>query len=90
MEPADRNRPLDTERPVLCITPGVCFGKDLNRIGFGKGYYDRFFFANAGKTIIKAGVAFNECIWDELPANEWDIPMDILISETNIYEKERL
>jgi len=38
----------------LCLVPGVCFDKHLYRVGFGKGFYDRFLSAN--KNIFSIGI----------------------------------
>jgi len=63
----------------IAITPGIGFTKTGDRLGYGRGYYDRWFSKNLVKT--KVGVAFEEQIVEKLPAEETDIPMDILITE---------
>ncbi len=65
----------------LIIVPGVSFDKEKNRLGFGKGYYDKFLSKN---NIYKIGLCFNEQIIDELPISSFDIPMDIIITEKMI------
>ncbi|MCL4580676.1 5-formyltetrahydrofolate cyclo-ligase [Fusobacterium nucleatum YWH7199] len=67
----------------VIITPGVAFDKDKNRVGFGRGYYDRFFvkYPNAKKIAI----AFEEQIIDEgIETDKYDKKVDILITENNI------
>lgn len=80
MEPSDRSEPFEKGAKVLCITPGVAFDKKGNRIGFGKGYYDRFF-AKSEADIIKMGVTFSECLFEEIPAEPWDVPMDKVVTD---------
>ncbi len=63
----------------IAITPGIGFTKTGGRIGYGRGYYDRWFSKNLVKT--KVGIAFEEQIVEKLPLEETDIPMDILITE---------
>lgn len=61
----------------VAIIPGMGFDKKGNRMGRGKGYYDRFL--NGMKHIYKIGICFPFQIFDAIPANENDIPMDIVI-----------
>lgn len=78
MEPVDRSQPF-CEENYISITPGLAFDKQGNRVGFGKGYYDRFFskYPNG----YKVGVAFAGQIYEKIPAAKWDVPMDIVITE---------
>ena len=67
----------------VIITPGVAFDRNKNRVGFGRGYYDRFFlkYPNAKKIAI----AFEEQIIDEdIGTDKYDKKVDILITENNI------
>lgn len=64
------------------IVPGIAFDKNGNRMGFGKGYYDRFLEDFCGK---KIGICYDFQIIDAIPTNEHDIAMDYIISEENIY-----
>ena len=68
---------------TLCIVPGVAFGKKGERLGFGKGYYDRFLEAFTGKTV---GMSFEECLTDEIPMEKHDRKMDYLITDEKIYK----
>ncbi len=67
----------------LIIVPGLAFDKDLNRLGFGKGYYDKYLM---NKDIYKIGLAFDEQIVDEVPHNELDIKMDMVITKNRVYK----
>ncbi len=69
----------------LIIVPGVAFDNNLNRLGFGKGYYDRYLI---DKNISKIGLAFSEQIVDSVFHNELDIPMDMVITENKVYKKK--
>ena len=67
----------------VIITPGVAFDRNKNRVGFGRGYYDRFFlkYPNAKKIAI----AFEEQIINEgIETDKYDKKVDILITENNI------
>lgn len=62
----------------LVITPGVAFDKNNYRIGYGKGYYDKFFYEN--NSLIKIGVCFSENYVENLPHDKNDIPVDFVIN----------
>lgn len=69
----------------LCIVPGVCFDKRGYRLGYGKGYYDRFLYDFKGKTI---GVAMEKFVVDVLPVFSTDIKMNTIITDKNIYRED--
>ena len=60
----------------ICIVPGVAFDKENNRIGYGKGFYDRFLENYNG---IKIGLAYKECICEKIDNDSNDIKMDKII-----------
>ncbi len=62
----------------LFIVPGLAFDKNNNRIGYGKGFYDC---ALKETSSFKIGVAFKELIFKEIPHDEKDIKMDLIISD---------
>lgn len=67
----------DIERniyPKLVITPCLAVDKDNNRLGKGKGYYDRYF-ERSGECY-KIAVAFREQLVDNIPVTGNDIKMD--------------
>ncbi len=61
----------------LAIVPGVAFDKEGYRLGYGKGYYDRYLKGLKAKTI---GICHKELLFDKLPRGEYDIPVDKVIS----------
>ncbi|MCH5298608.1 MAG: 5-formyltetrahydrofolate cyclo-ligase [Ruminococcus sp.] len=63
---------------ALCVVPGLVFDREGYRIGFGKGYYDRFIIDFSGVTV---GVCYSRCIEDKLPRGFYDRPIDIVITE---------
>ena len=66
----------------VIITPGVAFDRDKNRVGFGRGYYDRFF---VNILMQKDAIAFEKQIIDEgIETDKYDKKVDILITENNI------
>lgn len=76
--------PVDVEEIDLVLVPGVVFDKNLNRIGFGKGYYDRIL-KNLKPGAKKIGLAHDFQVLDEIPAEDHDIKMDMIITESSSY-----
>ena len=68
---------------ALCLVPGLCFDKRGFRIGYGKGYYDRFLSKFKG---ISAGLVYSGCISAEPIAFEkrYDKSVDIIFSEKGV------
>lgn len=60
----------------ICIIPGIAFDKENNRIGYGKGFYDRFLQNYNG---IKIGLTYKECICEKIDNDSNDIKMDKII-----------
>lgn len=62
----------------------MCFDNEKNRLGFGKGYYDRYL---ENTKINKIGICFNEQILEKelLPIEHYDIKMNYVITEKIIY-----
>lgn len=65
----------------LIFVPGVVFDKNRNRIGYGRGFYDRFL---KNRNSFTVGLAFSCQIIPILPADSHDIKMDIVITEEGI------
>jgi 5-formyltetrahydrofolate cyclo-ligase len=72
--------------PVLVIVPGVAFDRDRNRMGHGKGYYDRFFAKLDGQKLsyYTLGLCMETQLVPEVPTETWDKKMDALCAGSNI------
>jgi 5-formyltetrahydrofolate cyclo-ligase len=68
--------------PEVAITPLLGFDRSGNRIGYGWGYYDKYFTLHP--SIYKVGLAFALQEMPSLPCNEWDIKLDLIITENEI------
>lgn len=73
-------RPVDPAQIDLLIVPGVAFDRQGNRLGYGGGYYDRFF-SLLQVDVLLVALAFELQIIDEVPVSEWDHPVDWIITE---------
>lgn len=76
MEPDNNDIVKDFNNSVI-IMPGICFDKDNNRCGYGKGYYDRFL---ENKNIYKIGLSYKECITNKIDTDKYDIKLDEIIT----------
>ena len=65
-------------RNSVCIIPGLCFDLEGYRLGYGKGYYDRFLSSFRG---YKIGICYEECIKNKLPKGFFDVAADVVITE---------
>ena len=69
----------------LIIVPLVVFDSNLNRLGFGGGWYDRFL-ANQSNAL-KVGLGYDSQYIDAIDAREHDIPLDMVITESRVFTK---
>ena len=75
LEPNTKEKVNDFTNSI-CIVPGIVFDKQNNRIGYGRGFYDRFLEKYKG---VKIGLTYKECICDKIDADENDVKMDKVI-----------
>ncbi len=79
MEPSEKT---EHEGEIdIVLVPGVAFTEQGYRLGFGKGYYDQFL---DGKDVVKIGLAFEDQIIEEFPAEPHDVAMDMIITEDRV------
>lgn len=69
---------------AICFVPGVVFDQTGARFGYGKGYYDCYFSGRSGCRLV--GCAYQCQVADELPADEWDVRMNDLVTENGIIQ----
>lgn len=84
LEPDPNVHVLFDETQIDCVlTPGVAFDSKGYRLGYGGGFYDRFF-SRIEKAIPKIGIAFElQCV-DDLPVEHYDHPITQLITENGL------
>lgn len=66
---------------AVCFVPGLLFDRSGYRLGYGKGYYDRFLNSFHGSRI---GVVYSDFILPTVPRGRYDVKMDILLTENNV------
>lgn len=65
----------------LVLVPGLAFDRQGNRLGYGKGYYDRFLAATAAARI---ALAFDEQLFARIPAGDADVRVDAIVTPSQI------
>ena len=82
-EPKKECLKITADENTVCIVPGLAFDKSGFRIGFGKGYYDRFLSEFKGESV---GLCYDECFSDILIKDKFDMCVSAVITETCIYK----
>lgn len=81
-EPVDSGMPLKNFKGALCIVPGLMFDMNGFRLGYGKGYYDRFLAAHPHMRLM--GLCYCRCTVQSLVSGRFDRPVDLLATEKYI------
>ena len=83
LEPAKTNIKI----PDIILVPILAFDKDKYRLGYGKGFYDRYLqkYLRKFKNILTVGVAFSFQRHHKLPINYNDVKLNFIITERGIY-----
>ena len=73
--------------PDLILVPILAFDKNKYRLGYGKGFYDRYLnkYLKKFKNIFTVGIAFSFQRHDKLPVNKKDVKLDYIITEKGIF-----
>lgn len=75
----------------LCLVPAFSYDWQGYRLGYGKGYYDRFLSRFQGNIV---GICYSDCIQRTLPHGRFDRPVELLVTEnylrrTGVYSTRR-
>lgn len=68
--------------PTVCIIPAIAFDKNGYRLGYGKGYYDRYL---SRFNVVRVGFSFDELFVESLPHGRFDAACDAVITEKGVY-----
>ncbi len=80
-EPTESAPKASFTKNTICIVPALAFDKKGYRLGYGKGYYDRFLKDFEGTSI---GATLEKFVCDKLPTNDTDVAIDIIITERGV------
>ncbi len=75
--------PLTADNLDLLLVPALAFDVHGHRLGFGQGYYDRYLSRYTG---LRLGLAFSWQVVDHLPITAYDQPMNMVITEKDVFE----
>lgn len=84
-EPDESYSPEEAKEPDLLVVPLSAFCR-TNRLGYGKGYYDRYLAAHPG--ILSIGAAFDEQETVFEPES-WDVPLDFIATPTRLLARSK-
>jgi 5-formyltetrahydrofolate cyclo-ligase len=74
---------IDIQEIDFIIIPGVAFDGMGNRVGFGKGYYDKYL-SKIKRNIKKTAVAYEYQVLRNVPSESHDIKMDYIVTEKRV------
>lgn len=77
LEPITKEKVTDFNNAV-CVTPGICFSYQGYRIGYGKGFYDKFF---AKHNIYSIGLCYQECVTKINFQEKYDYKVNEIITD---------
>jgi 5-formyltetrahydrofolate cyclo-ligase len=86
LEPPDalaRERIIEAGTVDLMLIPGVAFDRKGGRLGHGKGFYDRLL-GRAGPRPLRAALAFECQVVEEVPMTAGDERMDLVVTENDV------
>ena len=69
------------DKNALLVVPALAFDKKGYRLGYGKGYYDRFLARFGGVTV---GLVYRDLLFDHLPKGYYDRKVKLIISESGV------
>ncbi len=84
LEPPMDNPVYDPEKDLgsaICFVPGLVYDKEGYRLGYGKGFYDRYLSAFSGSTV---GVVYSDYILPVVPRGRFDVSVTILLTEKGV------
>ncbi|MDR3136300.1 MAG: 5-formyltetrahydrofolate cyclo-ligase [Coriobacteriales bacterium] len=85
LEPPQKNPLLRPDQIDLALVPGLAFDRNGNRLGRGGGFYDRFL---SGRSFSAIALCREALLLPALPTEAWDEPVDMVITEGNIYQRQ--
>ena len=72
--------------PHVLLIPMLAYDNNNNRLGYGKGYYDKFLnkYLRLKRNILTIGIAFSFQKYNKLPISKFDVKLDYILTEKGI------
>lgn len=81
-------RPVDLDAVDLIFVPGIVWDRDGYRLGWGRGYFDRVL-TKLPPHVRSAGLAFNMQLVSRVPRDQFDVPVDMVITESRVIRSRK-
>ena len=79
--PLDSAEEYTPQPSDICIVPAMAYDKKGYRLGYGKGFYDRFL---SGFDGIKVGFCYKDFLVPDLPKGRFDVSVDLLVTQDGV------
>lgn len=80
LEPSENCLEVDSRAIDLILMPGAAFDRNGGRLGYGRGYYDRFL-EGMDIRVQKLALAYHFQVLDRVPTDKFDVPVDAIITD---------
>ena len=81
-------RPVDLNAIDLIFVPGIVWDRDGYRLGWGRGYFDRAL-KKLPEHVRSAGLAFNMQLINQVPRDQFDVPVDMVVTESRVLRSRK-
>jgi len=79
------NEYVETEKINMVLAPLLCFDEKGHRVGYGKGFYDKFL-SRCREDCVKIGLSYFEPVEEILDVSEFDVSLDYFVTPNDIFE----
>lgn len=80
------NRRISFEQDALLVMPGLAFDLKCNRLGYGRGFYDRFLTEHTGHPTV--ALSFDFALFEDIPHEDSDIRPECIITDRRILKRD--
>jgi 5-formyltetrahydrofolate cyclo-ligase len=88
-EPPDTASPVEIDAELLVIVPALAVDPNGQRVGYGRGFYDRLL-ARIAPPAFALAIAYDFDVVAEVPVTEGDYPVDMVVTDARTFRNERV